>query len=68
MKIFKQESTLEVQLLFNKQGLYVPMRERSFEFRSRSIPMESDPRKECPEESIVRNARGMPASRHPSAG
>ena len=46
MQIRRQESSLEVRLLVNQQGLCVPVRQRSIEFRYRFTPMESDPSKE----------------------
>lgn len=61
MQIRRQESRLEVQLSFHKQGLYVPMHQRSIEFRCRFTPMESDPSKENPSEATSQNVRYMPA-------
>ena len=67
MQTLVQKSTLEVQLSGHKQGLYVPMNQRSSEFRCRFTPMESDPTKEFPVQSASSDMRSIPASRHVTA-
>jgi len=66
MQILRQESRLEMQLLSDKQSLYVPIRQRSIEFCCRYIPMESDPTKEPSLETAIQDMRSLPASRHAS--
>jgi hypothetical protein len=64
MQTLRQQSSLEIQLLSHKQGLFVPMHQRSVEFRYRFNPMESDPSKELPVKVTSQDVRSMPASRH----
>ncbi|MBB5060955.1 hypothetical protein HDF16_005691 [Granulicella aggregans] len=66
MQILRQQTSLDIQLLSHKQGLYVPMRQRSVEFRYRFSPMESDPSKELLVKVTSQDVRSIPASRHAS--
>ncbi len=67
MQILGQESRLEIQMLSDKQGLYVPMRLRRNEFRGRFIPRESDPTKEPSLQTGIQSMCSVPASGHPSS-
>ena len=65
MQILSQELVLEGQSLSHQRGLYVPMHQRSTEFRCRYTPAESDPTKTRSVEEAA-DQRSMPASRHAS--